>query len=89
VLRELAARTGDGHVRVYAAAEATPSRVAFTPRLIEHQLEIAAVDDAAAAARQGVAIRDVIIQAVDGVSVARALAERRRETSGSTDQVRD
>jgi C-terminal processing protease CtpA/Prc len=86
-LKELGARSGDGHVGVFhPAAGATRATAAIVPRLVEGKLAVIRVIDPADAS--GLAVGDQI-DSIDGRPTATVLAEKRRTISGSTDDARD
>lgn len=90
-LRELGARAGDGHINVYPAAPEMATRrtlTAVATRLVERKLVVVRLLDPAEADRQHLAVGDVI-ETIDGVPAAGAMAARRAETSASTDEARD
>jgi C-terminal processing protease CtpA/Prc len=90
-LRLMAARFGDGHVSVFPAPGAPGKPRGFpaiATRLVERKLAVVRILDAAEAGKQGIAVGDVI-ETIDGVPAATALAAWRAEVSGSTDEARD
>ncbi|HEX5061290.1 MAG TPA: S41 family peptidase [Kofleriaceae bacterium] len=92
VLKEMAARVDDGHVNVFPGAPdptAKPKGIApFEVRLVENRPTIVRLLDAAATAKLGVAVGDVI-EMIDGKPAAETFAARRAITSGSTTESRD
>jgi C-terminal processing protease CtpA/Prc len=91
-LRQMSVRAGDGHIGVRPAVpdpEAKPRGfTAVATRLVEGKLAVVRLLDAADARKQGVAVGDVV-ETIDGKPAAKALADRRLEISGSTDEARD
>ncbi len=90
VLREMGARAGDGHVSVYPATPGAKPRgfPAVFARLVERKLTVVQLLDPAEAGKQHLAVGDVI-ETIDGKPAQDALAARRVEISGSTDEARD
>jgi C-terminal processing protease CtpA/Prc len=91
-LREMAVRAGDGHINVWSPSAMATARPRGAPpvavRLVEGKLAVTQLIDPAEAARAGVALGDVI-ETIDGKPAGDAIAGKRAEVSGSTDDARD